>query len=168
MSYAVDLESQCRKSGLHREVRLVASSILGVWKLRSFITEMVETGERSEAFGPEPRGTLILHPDGWMAALITPRVAADPARGAGQASAMPKLVAYSGRFRLEPPDKLVTSVDVAAITEWVGTDQSRTYRLDGDRLDIFTPPGRMPRLDAEPVTVVAILSWTREPATLAS
>lgn len=138
------------------------NSILGVWKLRSFHMKNVETEERSEPFGPEPRGTLILHPDGRMAALLTPGERGTPATEPDRAAASQKIVAYSGRYRLEPPDRLVTSVDVACFEDWVGTDQVRTYALDGDRLDIFTPQGRMPRQGGDEVTVVGILSWTRE------
>jgi hypothetical protein len=131
------------------------SSVLGVWKLRSYYMENVETKERTEPFGTEPRGSLILHPDGRMMTLIAPAPAPQP----GQA---PGLVAYSGRFRLEPPDRLVTSVDVASFENWIGTDQTRTYTLDGDRLELLTPSGRMPREGGEAVTVFGILSWTRE------
>ncbi len=138
---------------------------LGAWKLRSFHMENVETKERSEPFGSEPRGSLILHADGRMAALIAPGERTALTAGADQAAAFPKLLAYSGRFRLEPPDRLVTSVDVASIEDWIGTDQARTYTVDGDRLDIFTPPGRMPRQDADEVTVIGVLSWTRETST---
>ena len=141
------------------------SSILGVWKLRSFYAENVETRERSEPFGPEPRGTLILHPDGRMAALLTPGTSMASTVGADQASAAQKLVAYSGRYRLEPPDRLVTSVDVAWIPAWVGTDQARTYTLDGDRLEITSAPGRMLREDGTEATFVGILKWTRETPT---
>ena len=138
-------------------------SVVGVWKLRSFHAEDVETKERSEPFGPEPRGTLMLHADGRMVALITPREQPAPSREEPGAAAMQELVAYSGRYRLEPPDRLVTSVDVAWLGNWIGTDQVRTYVLDGDRLDLTTPPGQMPRPDGREVTVAAILSWTREP-----
>ena len=140
------------------------SSILGAWKLRSFHMEVVDTKERSEPFGPAPRGSLILHPDGRMAALLAPGEEPISTHEAGQVPAVPKLIAYSGRFRLEPPDRLVTAVDVASFPQWIGTDQVRTYALDGDNLDLFTPPGPMPRPDADPVTVIGILSWTREAA----
>lgn len=138
------------------------NGVLGVWTLRSLSMENVETKERSEPFGPEPRGSLILHPDGRMMALITPRERITPITEAEQAAALQKLVAYSGRYRLEPPDRFVTSVDVAWFEGWIGTDQARTYVLDGDRLDILTPPALMPQPGGDPVSVVSILSWTRE------
>jgi len=129
--------------------------ILGVWTLRSFSMENVETTERSEPFGPEPRGTLILHPDGRMAAMIAPR---------DRASLPQSFVAYSGRYRLEPPNRLVTSVDVSWLEQWIGSDQVRTYVLDGDTLELRTPPGRMPRQDGGELTVRGVMSWAREEA----
>jgi hypothetical protein len=131
----------------------MADDIVGTWRLETFFMEDVETGRRSEPFGPGPRGTLILHPDGRMAAMIAPRE---------RAAAPQSFVAYSGRYRLEPPGRLVTAVDVSWIEDWIGTEQVRTYLLDGDRLALSTPPGRMPREDGGEVTVKGVMAWTRE------
>ena len=115
--------------------------------------EDVDTKQRSEPFGPEPRGTLILHPEGRMAALIAPRE---------RATGSQNFVGYSGRYRLEPPDRLVTSVDVSSVEEWIGTDQARTYALESDRLALATPAGRMPRQDGGDATVRGLMVWVRE------
>ena len=115
--------------------------------------EDVDTGRRSKPFGPAPRGTLILHPDGHMTAMISPRE---------RTPDLQSFIAYSGRYRLEPPDRLVTAVDVAWIDAWVGTDQVRTYALDGDTLDLRTPAGRMPRQEGGEMTVMGMMSWVRE------
>lgn len=131
----------------------MADGVVGVWKLRSFHMEDVDTGQRSEPFGPAPRGTLILHADGRMAALITPEE---------RTPTLQSLVAYSGRYRLDPPDRLVTTVDVAWIDEWIGTDQTRTYVLEGEGLELRTPPGRMPRPGGGEMTVTGLMSWVRD------
>lgn len=131
----------------------MAASLIGVWSLQSFHMEDVETKQRSEPFGPGPRGTLILDSDGRMAAMISPRE---------RTPALQSFIAYSGRYRLEPPDQLVTSVDVAWMDEWVGTDQARTYVLEGDRLEMRTPPGRMPRSEGGEMIVMGIMEWVRE------
>lgn len=138
------------------------SPLIGVWSLRSFQLEDVATGKRSDAMGPDPIGALILHPGGRMMGVITPRDRAMPATDADRAELYRGMLAYSGRYRLEPPDKFVTTVDIAWTPGWVGTDQARTYKIDGDRLDIVSAPARTPRTgDA---LVVGVLSWVREKA----
>ncbi len=137
-------------------------SIVGVWRLRSFHAENVDTKERSNSFGLDPRGTLILHPDGRMVALITPGTSVTPEAEAHRADGPQKLIAYSGLYRLEPPDRFVTAVDIAWMPAWVGTDQARTYTLDGDELEIVSAPGPMRLDDGSEATFVGVLQWNRE------
>ena len=138
------------------------SALLGVWILRSYQLEDVASGKRTDTFGPNPSGVLVLHPDGRMIGVITAKPGAQPATDAERADAYRNMVAYSGRYRLEPPDGFVTTVDVAWFPGWVGTKQARTYKLDGDRLDIVTAPTKTPRTgDA---LVRGVLSWEREKA----
>ncbi len=51
--------------------------------------------------------------------------------------------AYTGTYRLEG-DKWVTSVEVAWNREWVGTEQSRSYKIDGNLIQVLTPWRVMP------------------------
>jgi hypothetical protein len=53
------------------------------------------------------------------------------------------LVSYTGTYRVEG-DKWITSVEVAWNPEWVGTEQSRNFLLDGGRLQVLTPWRIMP------------------------
>jgi Lipocalin-like domain len=48
------------------------------------------------------------------------------------------LIAYTGTYRVEG-DKWTTKVDVAWIPEWVGTEQTRSLTVDGDRLQVLSP-----------------------------
>jgi hypothetical protein len=137
-----------------------SSSLFGVWLRRSYQLEDVATGKRTDTFGPNPSGALILHPDGRMIGVITPKPGPQPASDAERAEAYRNMVAYSGRYRLVPPDGFVTNVDIAWFPGWVGSEQARFYKLDGDRLDIVTAPTRTPRTgDA---LVRGVLSWVRE------
>ncbi len=139
---------------------MAQDGLFGTWTLRSLVTETLGTGERSESLGADPRGVLILNPDGRMAALLTPRDRAMPVTDAERAAALLSMCCYSGRYRLEPPNRFVTTVDVAWLPSWVGTEQVRTYALDGDRLDVVSAPVGMPgQAGAE---VVVTLSWERE------
>lgn len=120
------------------------ADVCGVWRLRSCYLEDVETGARTEPFGANPKGVLILLPEGRMAALLTPAEQKPPATEADQANAFRALVAYSGLYRLEPPNRFVTTVDVAWFQPWVGSEQARTFALHGETLDIVSDPARTP------------------------
>lgn len=135
------------------------SEITGVWILRSFHMQEIETHRRIEVFGPNPRGVIIIHPGGRMVALITPRDQIEPATEADKAAAFQKLVAYSGRYRFEPPDSFVTTVDVAWFQPWIGTAQARKYKLDGDTLEIISAPQRNTFSKG---LVIGVVSWVRE------
>jgi Lipocalin-like domain len=134
--------------------------IYGVWRLQSYYLENMETAERTEVFGPEPNGVLILFPEGRMAAIITPTEQRQPATEADEASAFRNLIAYSGLYRLEPPDRFVTTVDVAWFQPWIGSQQARRFALHDDTLDIVSDPHRLP-LVPDALTI-AVLSWVRE------
>ena len=101
-----------------------------------------------------------MHPEGRMIGVITPAERRAPTTETEQAAAFQKLIAYSGRYRLEPPNRFVTTVDVAWLQPWVGTEQARTYKLDGDLLDIVSAPTRVPLTGN--ALVAGVLSWERE------
>ena len=46
------------------------------------------------------------------------------------------LVAYTGTYRVEG-DKWITKVEVAWNPEWVGSEQTRFFKLDRDRLRVL-------------------------------
>jgi hypothetical protein len=47
------------------------------------------------------------------------------------------LVAYTGLYRVEG-DKWLTKVDVSANPAWVDTEQTRSFKIDGNRLQEST------------------------------
>lgn len=60
-----------------------------------------------------------------------------------RADLLGSLVAYTGTYRLEG-DKWITKVEVAWNPEWVGTEQTRFFKVDGDRLQVLTTWRVMP------------------------
>jgi len=67
-----------------------------------------------------------------------------PAKTAQErADLLNSLIAYSGMYRLEG-DKWITKVDVAWSPEFVGTEQTRFFRLEGNRLHVLTTWGIHP------------------------
>ncbi|MDX7952593.1 lipocalin-like domain-containing protein [Lichenihabitans sp. Uapishka_5] len=136
--------------------------IVGTWMLQAFHTEDVATGERSEPFGAAPRGTMMFQAEGRMAALMTPGDRLAPTTEAERAVAFQTMVACAGAYRLEPPDRFVIAVDVAWFEPWIGSEQSRTYTIVGDRMEITSAPTRLPRQGADDATVIATLVWARQ------
>jgi lipocalin-like protein len=132
-----------------------ASELTGVWILRSAHLERVDTGEKILSYGDNPRGVLILHEGGRMAAIITPSDQSGDAPPPGR-----KLLAYSGRYRIENGKRFVTDVDIAWLPSWVGTRQGRNFKLQEDKLDIVSDPIPIEFLDG--AMGIGILSWVRE------
>jgi hypothetical protein len=132
-----------------------ATGLMGVWILRSAYLERVDNRERIFQYGDAPRGVLMLHEGGRMAAIITP---SDQSSGAPPPRR--KLLAYSGRYRIEPPNRFVTDVDIAWIPSWVGTPRGRTFTLRGGTLDIVSDPAPVEFLDG--AMAVGVLTWVRE------
>lgn len=58
--------------------------------------------------------------------------------GAGDAALFRNMMACSGPLRVEGGDQFVTAVDVAWNPDWVGTEQVRTFSIEGDTLSSIT------------------------------
>jgi hypothetical protein len=71
-----------------------------------------------------------------------------------------KLLAYSGRYRIENGKRFVTDVDIAWLPSWIGTSQGRNAKLREGELDIVSDPVPLEFLDG--AMAIGILSWVRE------
>jgi hypothetical protein len=69
------------------------------------------------------------------------------------------MIAYTGKYRVEN-DKFITTVDLAWYEAWVGTEQVRFFRVDGDKLSIITAP--MPNPNKPDGTMIGTVVWERE------
>ena len=124
----------------------MSDAILGAWKLLS-VSSSTSDGERNDApFGPNPTGFLTYTPDGRMSAFIShggrKLLFANPSTPPsveGQADAFKTFVAYAGRYALKS-DHVIHHVEISFIQDWVGTDQIRTIKLQGERLLLGTLP----------------------------
>jgi hypothetical protein len=148
-----------RKKG--RQAQAGKSSPVGTWKLVSCIFEDEQTKERTFPYGEHPNGYAILTPEGRLMALITAEGRKAPRTAEDRDAAFRSAAAYSGRYQVEG-NKFVTTVDVAWNESWVGTDQVRSFKVEGDRLYIETPPTA--NRDREGQMVRGILIWEREKA----
>jgi hypothetical protein len=133
--------------------------LYGVWKLDSFLFEDAQTKGKKGLFGEHPKGFLILLPTGRMAGIVTADGRKVPQSDPDRVAAFQSLIAYSGKFRLEG-DKFLTRVEVAWNEAWVGTDQARTFKLEGDKLFIISTT--QPHVNFGGRMMTGILSWDRE------
>jgi hypothetical protein len=115
----------------------------GVWKLVSYVVEIQATGEKEPLMGKNPTGYAIFTPEGRAMFVVTGERRKPAKSVTERAELLGSLVAYTGTYRIEG-DSWITNVEVAWNPEWVGTEQRRFFRVDGNRLQVSTPWRVMP------------------------
>jgi Lipocalin-like domain len=133
-------------------------SLAGSWKLVSCHMEDVATGERQALWGTHPNGRLILTECDWIV-VQTAEGRKAPQGDQDRIAAFLSMLAYAGTYRIRD-DVMLIDVDIAWDESWVGSEQIRRFRLEGDELHIEAAPqtfanfgGRMLR---------ALLVWKRD------
>jgi hypothetical protein len=123
-------------------------SPVGTWKVLSFQIEFEDSDERDEPFGKNPLGHVVITEERLIAVITGPERAMD----ATAQELFDSMLAYSGRYRMQGDDCFVTIVDSAWQPAWLGTDQVRFFKIDGEILSVMglfreTPmyPGRRVR-----------------------
>jgi hypothetical protein len=133
--------------------------IVGTWDLVSVVYEDQATKERTPVYGEHPRGVQIATPEGRWLALMTGENRPIPKTDEDRAQALKTMIAYTGRYRVEG-GKVITKVEAAWNEAWVGGEQAREIRIEGDKLYIQSPPMPHPNLNNKIVRV--IVEWQRE------
>jgi hypothetical protein len=139
-----------------------ADSIVGSWRLVSWVEEETESKALHKNFGDNPIGVLTYTADGRVSIIF-----ADPKRTApaspkatdAEAAALYRsMVAYAGSYRLEG-DKVFVKVDVSWNRAWDGQDRPpNSVEVKGDRLTYKTSPFISPFIGKQ---MVATLAWER-------
>jgi hypothetical protein len=137
-------------AGLGRPAAAVAEAqdnpLLGTWKLKSFVREIADTGERYNQMGEQPDGYLSYAIDGRMLAFFVsdnqPRPRAEPT-DEERTKLHKGMLAYGGTYKLSP-GKVVHHIDIEWDGRRIGTEQVRFYTIEGDTLVIKTEPNRSP------------------------
>ena len=135
------------------------SQIVGTWKLVSVMYEDQETKALTPVLGNNPRGYQIATADGRWLALVTAEGRPVPKTDEERLHAFRSMISYSGRYRIEG-NKVTTKVEVAWNEAWVGGEQVRFVRFEGDRLYIESPP--MPHPNVNNRVVRVIVAWQRD------
>jgi hypothetical protein len=135
------------------------SRIVGTWRLLSYVVEVQATGEKLPVMGEKPNGYATFLPGGRVFFMLTGEGRKPAKTDRERAELLDTLVAYTGTYCVKG-DTWTTSVDVAWNPEWVGTKQVRSFKLEGDRLDILTPWRIMPNW-SDKGTTRSIVSFER-------
>jgi len=117
--------------------------VIGFWKLISCVVEIQATGQIEQVMGQHPTGYVNFSPEGRVMFILTGEGRKPAKTTEERADLLSTLVAYTGTYRIEG-DRWITKVDVAWNPEWVGTEQARSFRIDGERLQVLTPWRVMP------------------------
>src|SRR3977135_2065522 len=133
--------------------------IVGTLKLVSVASGAQESKTRTPVLGEHPKGRQIATADGRWLALVTAEGRTVPKTDEERAQALRTMIAYTGRYRVED-GKVVTKVEAAWNEGWVGGEQTRFIRFEGDRLFIESPPMPHPNQNNRVVRVIVI--WDRE------
>jgi hypothetical protein len=133
------------------------NTVLGTWKLKSFVREVTATGEKYNQMGEHPNGYLSYSADGRMYAIITMDNRIKPLDANPTDEQRVKLhqtlQAYAGTYTVQP-DKVIHHVDISWNEAWTGTDQVRFFKLDGNILTITAAPNKSPVDGREGQTVL--------------
>lgn len=82
------------------------SSILGLWKLESYLQQDAATGESKRQWGERPKGYLVYLPDGHMSVIITaegsvPVATTDEKYDEKRAQLRGTMAAYAGTYTVQ-------------------------------------------------------------------
>jgi hypothetical protein len=117
----------------------VSKQLIGSWKLTDWVLQVVGEGNR-EPFGPNPKGRLVLTPEGHWTVIIT-GANRHPAKTNDEKLALfDSVLAYSGLYTVEG-DRIIVKVDMSSNEVFTGVNQIQTrfFTLEGDKLTIRTP-----------------------------
>ena len=138
-----------------------ADSIIGSWRLVTWVEVETESKSVHEPFGDNPTGLITYTPDGRMSLFII-----DPKRKAPggpkatdveAAELYRTLIAYSGSYSTDG-NKVTHKIEVSWNQAWAGTNQQRFVEVDNNQLTIKTPPIVSPTSGKESVHT---LVWER-------
>ena len=133
--------------------------IVGTWKLVSLVYEDAQTKEQTFPFGQHPKGRMVILASGVWIVIATAEGRKPPLTDADRADALRSMTSYTGRYHFDG-DKIVTRVEAAWSEGMVGTDQTRFYQIDSDKLILTSPAQANPNVGGK--VVRSIVTWQRE------
>ena len=130
-------------SSIQPQQTLQSNPVQGVWSLMSYVVELQETGETFAPMGEHPTGYVIFAAEGRLSFTLSAQGRQTASTAEERSDLLNSMIAYTGSYRLEG-NRWITQVDVAWNPSWVGTEQTRFYRVENDQLIVSTPWRVMP------------------------
>ena len=130
------------------------SSIVGTWKLTSFVRKEMATGRSAAAYGEHPPGYAYYTKGGrfLIFAVSQDRKKNETfATDAQRVELFKSMFAYGGTYKTEG-NKLIYNVDIAWVQSWVGTTRTYQVEMTGNKLTVTTPPFKSP-VDGQDIVV---------------
>ena len=122
------------------------NTLLGSWTLISWTYVILETGEKRDALGPNPTGSLVYTPERvTVFVLKTDRkkpMSLIPT-AEEKIALYDTLFAYAGTYTVHP-DRIIHHLDMSWNEFSTGSEQVRFYKLQGNRLTLTSPPAKKP------------------------
>jgi len=115
------------------------AQLTGTWKLVAWSTKF-DGGDAIEPYGSNPKGRLVLTPNRHWIIILTGANRKPAKTIEEKAALLDSMIAYTGKFTVEG-DKITTHVDTSSNEIYTGAnqDQTRFFRIDGNKLIIQTP-----------------------------
>jgi Lipocalin-like domain len=121
--------------------------LIGTWKLISAVREELPSGVKVDQLGANPVGYINYASDGRMIAIIARSDRKKPAGARptqGEAEALlTSMVSYAGAYTVAG-NEVTHHVDVSWNESWTGTEQTRLFEFDAERLRLSTRPSPDP------------------------
>jgi hypothetical protein len=135
-----------------------AKQLVGTWKLAAWQVQYVGE-EAKEPFGANPKGRMIVAPDGYWTVIIAKADRKPATNNAERAALLRSMVAYTGKFTVDG-DKITSTVDIAWNEVNTGRNQVRYFKMEGDKLVIRSPEQASVLIPGKRVTTT--LTWERD------
>ena len=135
-----------------------ARQLVGTWKLTAWQVQYVGE-DAKEPFGANPKGRLIVAPDGFWTVIIAKADRKPATNNAERAALLRSMVGYTGKFTVEG-DKITSTIDIAWNEANTGRNQVRYFKMEGEKLVIRSPEQTSVLTPGKRVTTT--LTWERE------
>lgn len=142
--------------------KYIKDDIIGSWKLVSW-KYTNEEGKTVDFFGERPMGILTYDPSGYMNAQLMrsdrQNFRSESLTGGSAeeiSAAYLSYAAYYGRFFEKSPGEIIHEVEGSLFPNWVGHEEIRYGKIEGEYLILSTPP-----IDAQGKKIVFKVTWKR-------